>query len=334
MEEVLERLLRVLEQLGTDASGAMQPADSLEELESELSPHRLPKDLRTLWERCDPSRLPIAFFPFQTPSSALHGWKLARELGGIPPAVLVPIAYGGHSHQLWVDISTDQERGGPVLAWAFGGCPFTVIAPTLRDLFDVIAGYLETHRTAEAGRATLGADFLGHLERRVAAGIADEYADHLLEGSIISWGSLPDIGEAYEAWPTPWRRAENVNEGALRPTGRAITITQALSRRERERATITGQVMSLARGADRPGVTIRVGDSSGEATLICMSSPAGPVLGRCYEFDVALTPRADQPAPPPEPSDAVERRFYVDFGVVGIDGVSEVPRPIEQADVL
>lgn len=92
MEEVLGRLVRVLEELGTDVSDAMQPAGSLEELEGELTPFQLPTDLRVLWQHCDPSRLPIAFFPFETPSSALHSWRLARA-GGVPPAALLQLSY-------------------------------------------------------------------------------------------------------------------------------------------------------------------------------------------------------------------------------------------------
>jgi len=266
------------------------PSDAaiLERIEAAITPLRLPTAVRRFWDLVDLASIYVHPHPDLTSAEfALQTWEShVSEAPGMVPRVLFPIGYESHSH-LFVELDgPDQDGGGAIFSWCYGGCDFRLVFADLAGLLDWL-----TAAVAE-GLCVRRAD---HLYPD-AASLVDKAPDLALHPVF---GAIDSIPQDLSEWPESWLARSDITSERRHPAGADHTIAEVLTEAQLGpmNARIRGTVTELAGSGE--GVKVTVTDGTGTMRIWCPAAVTvlGPRIGGAFEFHITA-PARDVPDAP------------------------------------
>ena len=288
VDRAIDRLDDALRAAGFEPLVPAADAGDLDELERELAPYSLPRELRRFWERVRFSSLRVRGGTLPEPidpRTAIETYRINLEPDIFPfygPPLLFPIAR--ISGDQWsVELGTRWSDGGIVLSHADGALRLEY--PSLTDLLDVYAELLEEGRyvrreTVDGAYGSLNRD--DELEKQ--RGRFDAMLPHPL------YGNGREIGRDPAEWPAHWLESPGIDLGEREPQGVTHTIAELVeaSRKGPIRARFAGEVVRLV--GSTAGVLAIVTDGTGAIDVWCPagSSHWGPAMRERFEFEVTV----------------------------------------------
>ena len=279
MDAAIDRLDGVLRETNLDGVTPAAEPTVLGEIDEELAPYMLPRDLRRFWERVDFETLPVLGSGLSiplNPDGALADRRMTEEEapGLYGPPLLFPVARD-HSEQTSIELADPWRPGGVVVESGLGVC--RLLYPTFTDLVEVYA------ELVEAGRFELRG-----LQAWVDRDAEDELQDERWRASGLEgvFGGKREVDLDDPAnWPAHWRASAGIVEGDDVPLGTTHTIAELVeaSAQAPFAARIAGRIVSLATfGTHTYDV---IDDGTASIDVLCPGTVDAWVSRRTQEVD-------------------------------------------------
>jgi hypothetical protein len=299
VDRTIDRLDDALRAAGFGELAPAADETFLEELEREIAPYSLPRDLRRLWERVQFSSLRVRGYSLPEPCEprdALDTHRLNLDPQFFPlygPPLLFPIAR--ISGDQWsVELASRWSEGGVV--FSHGDWTIRIEYPSLSDLLDVYAELLEEGRFVRANG--YGALHREDEQERQQARLAAMLPHPL-------YGDGREISREPSEWPAHWLESAGIDLRDREPLGVTHTIAELVeaSTKGPVRARIAGEVVRLV--GSTAGVLAIVTDGTRALDVWCPaeSSYWGPAMRQRFEFEVTV----EEPIRPPPDVDTGHR---------------------------
>lgn len=196
IDDAIDQFCGAIEAAGVAPPRSPDDTAVLDKIEVGVAPLGVPRELRRVWERLDPSTVRYRTQPELTsPGFALQAWQGHEREPGQVPRVLFPLAYESWQFA-FVELHGPQDQsGGTVFQWQYGGSDFFLTHDSVEDWFRAQTDAL-TNGSVTRAHGYVRTEYVEPA--RAAAALLERRGPHPVYETATA---LP---EATTRWPRHW----------------------------------------------------------------------------------------------------------------------------------
>lgn len=277
IEEAVERFNLAGRPYGVNVrpwSRRSKQQQKVEHIEAQLSPLRLPLELRSFWNVWNPESAPWPCLDgFLSLDAVLERQHLQRP---VSPAILLPIARWNEGH-IWIELATDSHPGGRIFRGGIDDSHVDLWAFGLSGLFDLLAmGFQQDLIDTRQG---------GFDNSQFEALATRHVREHV---SNVSPRRIEAIDRSQQ--PDHWLAAEGLSRAHFELRGPSHTVESFLEERQRNpklRATLSGYFTNTICGGSISGCVGTLTDDSGTLQVfVPLVADLSAAIGRDGEVEI------------------------------------------------